>query len=56
MEEITLRGTSYDMGVQYGAACKKEIKTFANMAYLIASLAKKPGPQPLNSIHIVQTT
>jgi hypothetical protein len=43
-----VRGTFYDMGVQYGEACKKEIKTFANMAYFMMSLANKPGSQPFN--------
>ncbi|NQT73758.1 MAG: hypothetical protein HQ553_13480, partial [Chloroflexi bacterium] len=48
MKEITLRGTFYEMGKQYGEACKKNIKSFAKMTYLMASLAKKPGSQPFN--------
>ena len=48
MKEITLQGSFYEMGVQYGKKFKKEIKTFAKMAYLMASLTKKPGSQPFN--------
>ncbi len=48
MKEINLKGSFYEIGVQYGKECKKEIKTFAKMAYLMASLAKKPGSQPFN--------
>ena len=48
MKEIILKGSFYEMGVQYGKACTKEIKSFANMAYLMASLAKRPGSQPFN--------
>jgi predicted choloylglycine hydrolase len=48
MKEINLKGSFYEMGVQYGKECKKEIKTFAKMAYLMPSLAKKPGSQPFN--------
>ncbi|MFC2069257.1 C45 family autoproteolytic acyltransferase/hydrolase [Chloroflexota bacterium] len=48
MREITLKGTFYEIGKQFGQACKKNIKTFTKMAYLMASLAKKPGSQPFN--------
>lgn len=48
MKAIELNGSFYEMGKQYGVACKKEIKTFAKMAYLMASLSKKPGSQPFN--------
>ena len=48
MKELTLRGSFHEMGVQYGRACAKEIKTFAKMAYVMASLAHKPGSQPFN--------
>jgi len=48
MKEINLKGSFYEMGVQYGKECKKEIKTFAKMAYIMASLAKKPGSQLFN--------
>jgi len=48
MKEINLTGSFHEMGVQYGKECKKEIKTFAKMAYIMASLAKKPGSQLFN--------
>lgn len=48
MKELTLRGSFYNMGRQYGKACKKEIRSFAKMAYIMASLSKKPGSQPFN--------
>jgi predicted choloylglycine hydrolase len=48
MKEITLQGSFYEMGRQFGKARSKEIKTFAKMSYLMASLAKKPGSQPFN--------
>ncbi|MFC1904364.1 C45 family autoproteolytic acyltransferase/hydrolase [Chloroflexota bacterium] len=48
MKEIILKGSFYEMGKQFGEASKKNIKTFAKMAYLMASLAKKPGSQPFN--------
>jgi len=48
MKEINLKGSFYEMGVQYGKECKKEIKTFSKGAYLMASLSKKPGSQPFN--------
>ena len=48
MKEITLKGTFYEMGKQYGEACKKYTKSFAKMTYLMTSLAKKPGSQPFN--------
>lgn len=48
MKEINLSGSFYEMGVQYGIECKKEIKTFSKGAYLMTSLAKKPGSQPFN--------
>ncbi|MDH5657456.1 MAG: C45 family autoproteolytic acyltransferase/hydrolase, partial [Spirochaetia bacterium] len=48
MKEIELTGSYHEMGVQYGRACAKEIKTFAKMAYVMASLSKKPGSQPFN--------
>ena len=48
MKELTLQGSFYDMGFQFGKACKKEIKTFAKMSYLMASLSKKPGSQTFN--------
>jgi len=48
MKELTLQGSFYDMGCQFGKTCKKEIKTFAKMSYLMASLAKKPGSQTFN--------
>ncbi len=43
MKEVTLKGTFYEMGKQFGEACKKNIKTFAKMTYLMASLAKSLG-------------
>lgn len=48
MKEIILKGSFHEMGVQYGKECKKEIKTFVKGAYIMASLAKKPGSQPFN--------
>jgi|GEM_PF-2764904 len=48
MREINLSGSFYEMGVQYGNECKKEIKSFSKGAYIMASLAKKPGAQPFN--------
>ena len=48
MKELKLKGSFFEIGVQYGKECKKEIKSFAKMAYLMASLAKKPGSQPFN--------
>lgn len=57
MKEIILKGSFYEMGVQYGKACTKEIKSFAKMAYVMASLSKKPGSQPFNPNmwHIIPT-
>ena len=48
MKELTLQGSFYEMGLAYGEQCKKEIKTFAKMSYIMASLSKKPGSQPFN--------
>ena len=48
MKELSLHGSFHDMGLQFGKACKKELKTFAKMSYLMASLTKKPGSQPFN--------
>lgn len=48
MKEVVLQGSFHEMGVQYGKACAKEIKSFAKMAYVMASLSKKPGSQPFN--------
>lgn len=48
MKEITLKGSFCEMGVQYGKACKSKIKSFSKMAYIMASLSKKPGSQPFN--------
>lgn len=48
MKKITLTGSFSEMGRQYGTACRKEIRTFAKMAYIMASLSKKPGSQPFN--------
>ena len=48
MKEVILQGSFYEMGLQYGKQCKKEIKTFAKMSYLMASLTQKPGSQPFN--------
>ena len=48
MKELTLKGSFYEMGLAYGKECEKEIKTFAKMSYLMASLSKKPGSQPFN--------
>ena len=48
MKHLTLQGSFYDMGQQYGKECKKEIKSFAKMSYIMASLGKKPGSQPFN--------
>ena len=46
MKHLTLEGSFFEMGHQFGRESKKEIKTFAKMAYLMASLSKKPGSQP----------
>jgi len=48
MKELTLKGSFKEMGRQFGQASKKEIRTFARMSYMMASLAKKPGSQPFN--------
>lgn len=48
MKELNLHGSFYEMGHQFGKECKKEIKSFAKMSYLMVSLAKKPGSQPFN--------
>ncbi len=48
MKHLTLQGSFFEMGQQYGKACKKEIRSFAKMAYIMASLSKKPGSQPFN--------
>jgi hypothetical protein len=48
MKTITLQGSFFEMGKQYGQTCKKEIRSFAKMAYVMASLSKKPGSQPFN--------
>ena len=48
MKNITLNGSFFDMGERYGKECKKEIKSFAKMSYIMASLSKKPGSQPFN--------
>jgi len=48
MKTIRLQGSFYEMGQQYGKECKKEIKSFAKMSYIMASLGKKPGSQPFN--------
>lgn len=43
MKELTLSGSFYDMGKQYGAACSKEIKLFIKAIYFMVSISKKPG-------------
>jgi predicted choloylglycine hydrolase len=48
MKELTLQGSFYEMGRQFGKESKKEIRTFSKMSYLMASLAKMPGSQPFN--------
>ena len=48
MKKLTLRGSFFEMGRQYGTECKKEIRSFAKMSYIMASLSKKPGSQPFN--------
>lgn len=48
MKKLTLNGSFYEMGEQYGKACKKEIKSFTKMSYIMVSLGKKPGSQPFN--------
>jgi isopenicillin-N N-acyltransferase-like protein len=48
MKHLTLKGSFFEMGQQYGKESQKEIKTFSRMAYLMASLSKKPGSQPFN--------
>ena len=48
MKKLTLKGSFFEMGQQYGQQCKKEIKSFVKMSYIIASLSKKPGSQPFN--------
>jgi len=48
MKKLTLKGSFYEMGQQYGIQCKKDIKSFAKMSYIGASLSKKPGSQPFN--------
>lgn len=48
MKNINLQGSFFEMGQQYGKECKKEIKSFAKMSYILASLGKKPGSQPFN--------
>jgi predicted choloylglycine hydrolase len=48
MKKITIQGSFYEMGQQYGKQCKKEIRSFTKMSYIMASLSKKPGSQPFN--------
>jgi hypothetical protein len=48
MKHLTLQGSFFEMGEQYGKQCKKEIKSFVKMSYIMASLSKKPGSQPFN--------
>jgi predicted choloylglycine hydrolase len=48
MKHLSLQGSFFEMGQQYGNVCKKEIKSFAKMSYIMASLSKKPGSQPFN--------
>ncbi len=57
MKEIKLKGSFYKMGITYGEECQKEITRFSKGAYIMASLAKKPGSQPFNPNlwHLVPT-
>ncbi len=48
MKKLILQGSFYEIGKQYGKQCKKEIRSFTKMSYIISSLSKKPGSQPFN--------
>ena len=42
MKEITLNGTFYEMGKQYGEGCKKNIKSFAKSVNILHGQLAKP--------------
>lgn len=43
MKEITLKGSFYEMGVQYGKECKKEIKKFTFLTRMMAAVSEGEG-------------
>ena len=43
MKEVTLKGSFYEMGRQYGSSFKKEIKSFCFMARMMAAIGEGEG-------------
>ena len=42
MKVVKIKGAPYEMGVQYGQQCKKDIKTFVRLLYFMASRMSMP--------------
>lgn len=42
-KELTLKGSFYEMGIEYGKVFKKEINSLSNLFYMGMTLSKKPG-------------
>ena len=42
MKLVKIKGTPYEMGLQYGQQCKKEIKTFVRLLYMMVSRMSMP--------------
>ncbi len=48
LDEISLKGTFFEMGEQLGKARAGRIRSFCKMSYFMASISKKPGSQTFN--------
>ena len=57
MKKIELKGSYYECGLQYGEACKKEIKLFKKLIYFMVSIAHKPGSSAFspNFLYLLST-
>ena len=48
MKVVKIKGAPYEMGVQYGQQCKKDIKTFVRLLYLMASRMSMPDMEAVH--------
>lgn len=48
MRELVLAGTHFEMGQQYGRACRRQIWIFSKAAQLMVSLSERPGADLFN--------